>query len=121
MELYCPLVSVGCYCIVEDTKMSRWSSTGPHEAVQKFLKKHPEFELVSTEYYRAAVGQCGGEGGACMEAGGCAGMGWPQGCGQQSHLHEGRWASHDREVYTCSKAASVTISTSQIASPSEVL
>ena len=28
--------------------MSRWSSTGPHEAVQKFLKKHPEFELVST-------------------------------------------------------------------------
>ena len=48
MELYCPLVSVGCYCIVEDTKMSRWSSTGPHEAVQKFLKKHPEFELVST-------------------------------------------------------------------------
>ena len=46
MELYCPLVTPGCYCIVEDTKMSRWSSTGPQEAVLKFLKKHPEFHLV---------------------------------------------------------------------------
>ncbi len=37
MEKYCPLVSVGQYCIVEDTKMSRWSSTGPLEAVKNFL------------------------------------------------------------------------------------
>jgi cephalosporin hydroxylase len=46
MEAYCPLVSVGYYCIVEDTKMSRWSSTGPLEAVERFLAKHPEFILV---------------------------------------------------------------------------
>ncbi len=49
MAIYCPLVSVGCYCIVEDTKMSRWSSDGPLASVHKFLKKHPEFELVSAE------------------------------------------------------------------------
>ncbi|GAX73538.1 hypothetical protein CEUSTIGMA_g989.t1 [Chlamydomonas eustigma] len=45
MEAYCPLVSVGYYCIVEDTKMSRWSSTGPLEAVVRFLANHPEFIL----------------------------------------------------------------------------
>mmetsp|Transcript_1094 Transcript_1094/g.2379 ORF Transcript_1094/g.2379 Transcript_1094/m.2379 type:complete len:534 (-) Transcript_1094:633-2234(-) len=45
MDVFCPMVSVGCYCIVEDTKMSRWSSTGPLESVKKFLENHPEFEL----------------------------------------------------------------------------
>ncbi len=50
MEALCPLVSVGCYCIVEDTKMSRWSSDGPLASVHKFLKAHPEFELVSANH-----------------------------------------------------------------------
>uniref|UniRef100_A0A7R9VRG8 Rhamnosyl O-methyltransferase n=1 Tax=Chlamydomonas euryale TaxID=1486919 RepID=A0A7R9VRG8_9CHLO len=45
MNLYCPMVSVGSYCIVEDTKMSRWSSTGPLEAVKEFLAHHPEFQM----------------------------------------------------------------------------
>jgi len=45
LEAYCPLVSVGSYCIVEDTKMSRWHSTGPLEAVKDFLKTHPEFQV----------------------------------------------------------------------------
>ena len=42
-------VSVGCYCIVEDTKMSRWSSTGPLEAVKKFMAgpHGGNFEIVS--------------------------------------------------------------------------
>ncbi|GAX77817.1 hypothetical protein CEUSTIGMA_g5260.t1 [Chlamydomonas eustigma] len=44
MEKYCPLVTVGAYCIVEDTKMSRWHSTGPLMAVKAFLEKHREFE-----------------------------------------------------------------------------
>ncbi|KAG1656016.1 hypothetical protein FOA52_005644 [Chlamydomonas sp. UWO 241] len=45
MAVYCPLVSVGSYCIVEDTKMSRWASNGPLESVKKFLASHPEFEM----------------------------------------------------------------------------
>ena len=31
---FCPLVTIGSYCIVEDTKMSRWSSSGPLPAVK---------------------------------------------------------------------------------------
>ena len=38
--------------------MSRWSSTGPQEAVLKFLEKHPEFEL---------VGVVGPQGGSLMD------------------------------------------------------
>ena len=85
MEVYCLMVSVGSYCIVEvrdfisalssppahcihppqdkkflrsrlldfgthqDTKMSRWHSSGPLEAVKSFLLKHPEFEVRRTE------------------------------------------------------------------------
>lgn len=30
---------------VQDTKMSRWHSTGPLEAVKAFLAKHPEFQV----------------------------------------------------------------------------
>ena len=45
LEYYCPMVSVGCYCIVEDTKMSRWSSDGPMAAVKRFLETHPEFVI----------------------------------------------------------------------------
>mmetsp|Transcript_1096 Transcript_1096/g.2385 ORF Transcript_1096/g.2385 Transcript_1096/m.2385 type:complete len:534 (-) Transcript_1096:676-2277(-) len=45
LEAYCPLVSVGSYCIVEDTKMSRWSADGPLSSVFTFMEKHPEFEV----------------------------------------------------------------------------
>lgn len=45
LELYCPLVTVGSYCIVEDTKMSRWHSDGPLGAVLEFVRRHPEFEI----------------------------------------------------------------------------
>lgn len=46
-------VSVGCYCIVEDTKMSRWSSTGPLEAVKKFMAgpHGGNFQIVSVAKY----------------------------------------------------------------------
>ena len=46
MDIYCPLVSVGCYCIVEDTKMSRWSTGGPLGAVKAFLSTHGNFVMV---------------------------------------------------------------------------
>jgi len=45
MEALCPLVTVGSYCIVEDTKMSRWSADGPLSSVFTFMEKHPEFEV----------------------------------------------------------------------------
>lgn len=39
LPLYCNMVTVGSYCIVEDTKMSRWTPRGgPLEAVEDFLK-----------------------------------------------------------------------------------
>ena len=49
MERYCPLVSVGCYCIIEDTKMSRWASSGPMESVTAFMAgpHGKKFEVVS--------------------------------------------------------------------------
>ena len=47
MDIYCPLVSVGCYCIVEDTRMNRWSTGGPLEAVKAFLKKNSDFFMVN--------------------------------------------------------------------------
>lgn len=37
MRVYCPLVSKGSYCIVEDTKLSRWSTDGPLESVHRFM------------------------------------------------------------------------------------
>mmetsp|Transcript_1095 Transcript_1095/g.2380 ORF Transcript_1095/g.2380 Transcript_1095/m.2380 type:complete len:513 (-) Transcript_1095:676-2214(-) len=45
LDAYCPLVTVGSYCIVEDTKMSRWSADGPLSSVFTFMEKHPEFEV----------------------------------------------------------------------------
>ena len=50
MEKYCVLVTPGSYCIVEDTKISRWASIGPHEAVQEFLLKHHDFEMVGGRF-----------------------------------------------------------------------
>jgi len=43
MAAYCPLVSVGSYCIVEDVKLSRWAATGPLEAIQAFLEQNPNW------------------------------------------------------------------------------
>lgn len=46
MNAFCPLVTVGSYCIVEDTKLSRMILTdrpGPLTAVHKWLPEHPEF------------------------------------------------------------------------------
>jgi cephalosporin hydroxylase len=47
MESYCPLVSAGSFCIVEDTKLSRWTNSdpGPLSSVQSFLAWHPEFAV----------------------------------------------------------------------------
>ena len=52
MDHYCPLVSPDCYCIVEDTKMSRWASTGPLESVKKFMagKHGKHFTVVRHGY-----------------------------------------------------------------------
>ena len=38
MDAYCHLVTAGSYCIVEDTKMSRWSSDGPLTAVKTYMQ-----------------------------------------------------------------------------------
>lgn len=48
MEMYCDLVSPGCYMIVEDTNINGNPvypefGPGPREAVLNFLEKHPEF------------------------------------------------------------------------------
>lgn len=53
MELYGPLVTPGCYMIVEDTNLNGhpvWPEygPGPMEAVDRFLPKHPEFEIDKT-------------------------------------------------------------------------
>ncbi len=52
LEAYAPLVSPGCYLIVEDTNISHhpvhiegYPIPGPFEAVEAFLAEHDEFEL----------------------------------------------------------------------------
>jgi cephalosporin hydroxylase len=50
MQLYGPLVSEGCYLIVEDTNVNGHPvlpefGPGPMEAVEEFLQIHPEFEV----------------------------------------------------------------------------
>jgi cephalosporin hydroxylase len=47
LELYAPLVTRGCYLVVEDTCLNGtigWEGgAGPAEAVSRFLRTHPEF------------------------------------------------------------------------------
>lgn len=50
LELYAPLVTQGCYLIVEDSNVNghpAWPDhgPGPMEAIEAFLPKHPEFEV----------------------------------------------------------------------------
>jgi cephalosporin hydroxylase len=47
MEAYCGLVSAGSFCIVQDTKLSRWTNAdpGPLAAVRAFVGQHPEFRV----------------------------------------------------------------------------
>jgi len=50
MELYAPLVTSGSYLIVEDTNINGnpvlpESGPGPNEAIEDYLKSHPEFTI----------------------------------------------------------------------------
>ena len=50
MEKYCDLVSPGCYLCVEDGDVNGHPvcpefGDGPYEAIERFLPKHPEFDL----------------------------------------------------------------------------
>ena len=52
LELYSQFVSPGCYLIVEDTNIGHpvegppaQMGRGPWEAVEGFLKSHPEFKV----------------------------------------------------------------------------
>jgi cephalosporin hydroxylase len=53
LALYEPFVTRGCYLIVEDTNINGrpvapgWGD-GPYEAVEEFLKTHPEFERAAS-------------------------------------------------------------------------
>jgi len=67
LEVYAPLVSPGCYLIVEDTNVNAYSmfpgSTGPGgpaEAVAAFLPSHPEFEIDASREKFFITGNPGG-------------------------------------------------------------
>lgn len=57
LRLYAPLVSVGCYLVLEDTALNGnpiWPEfgPGPNEALQEWLPQHPEFEQdLEREYH----------------------------------------------------------------------
>jgi cephalosporin hydroxylase len=50
LELYCTLVPVGGYVIVNDTNIGghpalAWKESSPFDAVQAFVREHPRFEI----------------------------------------------------------------------------
>jgi cephalosporin hydroxylase len=50
LEAYAPMVSVGCYLVVEDTSVNGRPllpgyGAGPGEALDEWLPGHPEFEV----------------------------------------------------------------------------
>jgi cephalosporin hydroxylase len=53
-EIYGPLVSPGCYLVVEDVNIAghpvlpEWKDGGPYDAVAQFLPAHPEFRWESS-------------------------------------------------------------------------
>lgn len=57
LEIYAPLVTVGCYLIVEDTCIAQTCcfdfGPGPHEALGEWLPSHPEFVV---DHYRERWG-----------------------------------------------------------------
>ncbi|EFJ52043.1 hypothetical protein VOLCADRAFT_87175 [Volvox carteri f. nagariensis] len=82
-EAYCPLVTNGSYCVVEDTKLSRFSAVGgPTPGIQRFLDAHPDF-VVDRErepFYTQHVGGylmrvIGGERNKTRSSGGGSGGG----------------------------------------------
>jgi len=54
LEQYSPLVSPGCYLVVEDTLVAGhpvrpdWPDGGPHAAAQEFIRKNRDFEVDET-------------------------------------------------------------------------
>ena len=50
LDVWAPLVTPGCYLVVEDTNLnghpvSGWDAGGPMEALEEWLPQHPEFEV----------------------------------------------------------------------------
>ncbi len=41
-ELYCPFVTEGSYCIIQDTKLSRFSTNGPMKVAKDFVMQYPK-------------------------------------------------------------------------------
>lgn len=64
LEMYCQLVTPGCFLVVADGVISilsdvprgspEWATENPMEAAREFLEEHPEFEL-DTSYARTGV------------------------------------------------------------------
>jgi cephalosporin hydroxylase len=53
LEAYAPLVTPGCYLIIEDTNiafldLNDWKGEGPAEAIASWLPQHPEFAIDRT-------------------------------------------------------------------------
>ncbi len=47
--LYCAFVTPGSYCVLEDTKLSRYSANGPLEAAFKYTQRYPNDFVIDRE------------------------------------------------------------------------